>query len=136
MKLFKYREYLFHREPSNSQDRTGLIPDTQICVCLGSMQPKESVSGLFSVTSPLPIEVSDIQLVLRRKEARRSRNQFSHSVVSDSATPWTVACQASLSITNSRSLLKLMSIESVMPSTVIPFSCLQSFPASGSFSMS
>ena len=62
MKLFKYREYLFHREPSNSQDRTGLIPDTQICVCLGSMQPKESVSGLFSVTSPLPIEVSDIQL--------------------------------------------------------------------------
>ena len=31
-------------------------------------------------------------------------------------TPWTEACQASLSITNSRSLLKLMSIESVMPS--------------------
>ena len=33
-----------------------------------------------------------------------------------SVTPWTVACQASLSITNSWSLLKLMSIESVMPS--------------------
>ena len=33
------------------------------------------------------------------------------------ATPWTAACQASLSITNSRSLLKLMSIESVMPSS-------------------
>ena len=32
------------------------------------------------------------------------------------ATPWTVACQASLSITNSQSLLKHMSIESVMPS--------------------
>ena len=31
-------------------------------------------------------------------------------------TPWTAACQASLSITNSRSLLKLMSIELVMPS--------------------
>ena len=31
-------------------------------------------------------------------------------------TPWTAACQASLSITNFRSLLKLMSIESVMPS--------------------
>ena len=31
-------------------------------------------------------------------------------------TPWTTACQASLSITNSRSLLKLMSFESVMPS--------------------
>ena len=32
------------------------------------------------------------------------------------ASPWTAACQASLSITNSQSLLKLMSIESVMPS--------------------
>ena len=32
------------------------------------------------------------------------------------ATPWIIACQASLSITNSRSSLKLMSIESVMPS--------------------
>ena len=31
------------------------------------------------------------------------------------ATPWTAACQASLSITNSWSLLKLMAIESVMP---------------------
>ena len=44
--------------------------------------------------------------------------QFSHSVMSDSfrlfATPWTAARQASLSVTNSRSLLKLMSIKSVM----------------------
>ena len=32
------------------------------------------------------------------------------------ATPWTTACQTSLSITNSQSLLKLMSIESVIPS--------------------
>jgi len=42
--------------------------------------------------------------------------QFSGSVMSDSATPWTAARQASLYITNSWSLLKLMSIESVMPS--------------------
>ena len=35
------------------------------------------------------------------------------------ATSWTAACQASLSITNSWSLLKLMSIESVMPHTTI-----------------
>jgi len=42
--------------------------------------------------------------------------QFSHSVVSDSATPWTAAHQASLSITNSQSLSKLMSMELVMPS--------------------
>ena len=36
--------------------------------------------------------------------------------LSDSATPWTAACQASLSITNSQSLPKRMSTESVMPS--------------------
>ena len=42
--------------------------------------------------------------------------QFSCSVLSDSATPWTAAGQVSLSITNSRNWLKLMSIQSVMPS--------------------
>ena len=42
--------------------------------------------------------------------------QFSCSVMSDSATSWTAAHQASLSITNSQSLLKLMSITSVMSS--------------------
>ena len=42
--------------------------------------------------------------------------QLSHSLVSDFATPWTAAHQASLSITNAWSLLKLMSITSVMPS--------------------
>ena len=97
------------------------------------------------------------------------------SCVQLSVTPWTAARQASLSITNSQSSLKLMSIELVMPSnhlilcrplllpplifpstrvfsnscpsnqwchptilsSVVPFfSCLQSFPASGSFPMS
>ena len=42
--------------------------------------------------------------------------QFNRSVVSDSVTPWTAARQNSLSITNSRSSPKPMSIESVMPS--------------------
>ena len=55
-------------------------------------------------------------------------------------TPWTAAHQASLSITNSRSLLKLMSIESVTPSNHLILCCLllhlQSFPASGSFPVS
>ena len=54
-------------------------------------------------------------------------------------TPWTAAHQASLSITNSWSLLKLMSIESCHPtisSSVVPFSShLQSFSASGFFPM-
>ena len=60
-------------------------------------------------------------------------SQFSRSVISDSLRP--------LSITNSRSPPKPMSIESVMPSNHLIFchpfsSCLQSFPASGSFPMS
>ena len=67
--------------------------------------------------------------------------QLSCSVVSDSATPWTAASQASLSITNSQSLLKLKSIKSMMPSSHFILChpllfCLQSFPASGSFPMS
>ena len=41
--------------------------------------------------------------------------QFSHSVVSNSETPWTAGHQASLSITSSQSLLKFMSIKSEMP---------------------
>ena len=38
-------------------------------------------------------------------------------------TPWAAALEASLSITNSQSLLKLMSIESVMPSNYLIFCC-------------
>ena len=43
--------------------------------------------------------------------------QFSRSAMSDFATPWTAVHQASLSITSSRSLSKLMSIDSVVPSS-------------------
>ena len=53
------------------------------------------------------------------------------------ATPWTEAHQASLSFTISWSLLKLMSIESVMPSNHLilchPLLSPSIFPASGSF---
>ena len=71
----------------------------------------------------------------RRKKQHWTRTC---SAVSYSATPWTVAHQASLSSTICQSLLKFMSIEWVMPSNYLilcrPFSShLQSFPASGSF---
>ena len=55
-------------------------------------------------------------------ELKRQTQNFSPKLLSQLSrvrlfgTPWTAAPQASLSITNSRSLLKLMSIESVMPS--------------------
>ena len=67
--------------------------------------------------------------------------QFSRSVMSDSVTPWTVALQPSLSITNTWSLLRLMPIESVMPSNHLilcsPLLLLPSiFPSIGSFPVS
>ena len=55
---------------------------------------------------------------------------FICSVVSDSATPWTAARQAFLSFTISRSLLKLMSIELVMPSNHLILCCPLLLPTS------
>ena len=85
-------------------------------------------------------------MVSARPKARLNRDSLFSSVQSLSrvpffGTPWITAHQASLSITNSRSSLKLTSIESVMPSSHLilccPFSsCPQSLPASESFPMS
>ena len=66
--------------------------------------------------------------------------QFSHSVVSDSATPQTAARQASLSITNSQSYSNWCPLSQwchpTISFSVFPFSsCLQSFPASESLAM-
>ena len=68
----------------------------------------------------------------------RYHRKFS-SVHSLSRSPWTAAHQASVSITNSQSLFKLMSVESVMPSHHLILChplLLQSFPLSVSFPMS
>ena len=71
------------------------------------------------------------------REHRHIYSQFSSVAQScpTLVTPWTVAHQASLSITNFQSLPKLMSI--TISSSVVPFfSCSQSFSASGPFQMS
>ena len=91
-------------------------------------------SGCTNFTLPLTVHKCSPFLYILGNTC--SVSQFSCSVVSNSATPWSAAPQASLSITSSWSLLKLMSIESVMPSNHVIFShpfssCLQSFPASG-----
>ena len=49
--------------------------------------------------------------------------QFSCSVMLNSAAPWTAPCQASLSITNTQSLLRLISIESGIPSNHLILCC-------------
>ena len=76
----------------------------------GYMDVSIKVYSFHSLT-PLPflfLRISSVQLL---------------SCVRLFATPWTAKCQASLSITNSKSLLRLMSKESVMPSNhLIPLS--------------
>ena len=74
------------------------------------MEPGFSALQVDSLSSELPGKSYLFQF---------SSVQFSRSIVSDwlFAIPWIAARQAFLSITNSQSLLKLMSIESVMPSS-------------------
>ena len=93
-----------------------------ICSCTEVQWKKRN--SCTSVHSEIVTNLSETMCAssgpTRRIHLRRGMVQFS-SVQSLSrvwlfATPWTTACQASLSITNSRSLLKLMSVESVMPS--------------------
>ena len=73
----------------------------------------------------VPVNLRNKVSTLRIKGVGRRHNLFAGHIFSSvqplsrvqlSATPWTAASQASLSITNSQNLLKLMSIESVMPS--------------------
>ena len=60
-------------------------------------------------------DVKDVYTENNKNTAEEIK-EFRRSVVSDSATPGTAARQASLSVTSSWSVLKLMSVESVMPS--------------------
>ena len=85
------------------------------------MQIKTSVRDHF-----IPVRTGNLHQVLMREDMDQAEPAFiaSRSISSVQSlshvwlfvTPWTAARQASLSITNSQSLLKLMSIESVMPS--------------------
>ena len=103
---------------------TVLRPSLDLCQGYSNCQQKRWEGGFRQHNSS--VQFSSVQLLSR---------------VRLFATPWIAAHQASLSITISRSSLRLTSIESVMPSShlvfVIPFSsCPQSLPASESFPMS
>ena len=69
------------------------------------------MSILVSISVPKRGKKENIKLELGILSSVQSLSRVQHF-----ATPWTAARQASLSITNSRSSLKLMSVESVMPS--------------------
>ena len=105
-----------------------------VTICRG-LEPKKRESVMTSTFHP-PIshEVMGLDAMIFSSVQSLSRVRLF-------ATTWTIACQASLSITSSWSLFKFMFIESVMPFNhlilCLPFSsCLRSLPASGSFLMS
>ena len=96
-----------------------------------SQQPWQCSSGCYVSFLSCSPQVFMNSVCLCKKITRRWRYllrknnytiQFSQSCP-PLATPWTVARQASLSTTNSQSLLKLMSIESVMPSNHLILCC-------------
>ena len=89
-----------------------------------SFQEKSSNSGKSNVTCCFTV----ISSVIRPRAAAFSCAYHFSSIqllshVQIFATPWTAACQAFLSITNSQSLLKLMPIESVRPSKHLILCC-------------
>ena len=83
--------------------------------CLTLCEPRHCNLSGSSVHGILQARISSVQLLSR---------------VRLFATPWTVACQASLSNSNSWSSLKLMSTESVMPSIHLILCCPLLFPLS------
>ena len=78
-------------------------------------------SASLSFPSPQTLVTIDFFFLLFPSVQFSSVQSLSH--VRLFATPWTAVCQASLSITDSRSLLKLMSIDSVMPSNHFILCC-------------
>ena len=104
-----------------------------------NLPPKKVPSYLWSAAGLIHYSfLNPSETITSEKYAQKIYLLFSRSVIWLFETPWTAARQVSLSFTISQSLLKLMSIESVMPSKHLilchPFSsCLQSFPPLGSF---
>ena len=125
--------------PSVSSLQTLQLSQTRVhhdnCWCLSSGKRKHLLFAYFLLLFFLDINKMPIKAV------QFSSVQFSGSVVSNSATPWIAARQASLSITNSWSSPKLCPLSRwchpAISSSVVPFSsCPQSLPASESFPMS
>ena len=112
-----------------------VMPSSHLILCHPLIPPGFNLSqhqDLFQwVRSSYQVtKVLELQLQHQSFQWISSVVQFSHSVMSDSVTPWNAACQASLSITNFQNLLKLMSIESVMPSNHLILCCPLLLPPS------
>ena len=129
----------------NKPGKCSILPETKAPPCLPFLVCRKGFSILDFLCVPnsrlkeLPIrEVRECRNKGKTVKQGRLNNQFSSvqllSRVRLFVTPWIVARQASLSITNSRSWLRLTSIESVMPSSHLilgrPLLFLPSIPPS------
>ena len=141
--FFSGTEYI---SSENKLHGSGLFLEHYFLIRLLTIGWKQRMEKRYMVLETMWFEETSSNEIVVIFNSGLNRECFPRSVQSLShlqlfVIPWTAACQASLSITNSQSLLKLMSIASVMPSNHLIFccpfsSCLQSLPASGSFLMS
>ena len=141
--FFSGTEYI---SSENKLHGSGLFLEHYFLIRLLTIGWKQRMEKRYMVLETMWFEETSSNEIVVIFNSGLNRECFPRSVQSLShlqlfVIPWTAACQASLSITNSQSLLKLMSIASVMPSNNLIFccpfsSCLQSLPASGSFLMS
>ena len=111
--------------------------EIKTCLLLG----RKAITNLISILKSRDVTLTTKDHLVKAMVFPISSVQFNHSVVSDRlfVTPWTAARQASLSITNSRSPRKPMSMESVISSNHLilchPLLVLPSiFPSSRVFS--
>jgi len=132
------RAWLDYQNESLGNYKTYLICFPSITDTSTEMPVVTCLQSYYNYFSSFPVYSSKVSLLWVVQSV-----QFSHSVITKKTfrslylfsfdwifssvqslkcvqlfvSPWTAACQAALSITNFRSLLKLMSIESVMPSS-------------------
>ena len=132
------RAWLDHQNESLGNYKTYLICFPSITDTSTEMPVVTCLKSNYNYFSSFPVYSSKVSLLwvvqsvqfghsVITKKTLRSLYLFSFDWIFSSVqslshvqlfvTPWTAACQATLSITNSQSLLKLMSIESVMPSS-------------------
>ena len=103
-----------------------ILCSASLCTPKPNLPVTPGISWLPTFTFHSPVMKSTSSFLVLAPESLYifiSSVQFSRSVMSDSATPWLTAHQASLSITNSWSLLTLMPINSVMSSSYLILCC-------------
>ena len=111
---FQLQHHSFQRNPRADLLQNGLVGSP--CSPRDSQESSPHHSSKASILRHLAVLMDQLSHPYMTTGNTISSVHFSHSVVSDSVTPWTAAHQASLSITNSRSLPKPMPTVSVRPS--------------------